>query len=217
MLLFMQSSQYFSATAGKGKVMIPMSTVLPVTASLIHITGFILYNVQTKLGKSDPNPVSWFLWAFLATLNALSFSAMNDPVAALQFFAGSVGCVVTFFYVLFIGRFKWPTRREWLTLAVGIISILLWWNFNATAASMVIALIILYSFWPTIGGVWESPFKEKPDAWYLWTIAFFITAVNTYLYKGGFTLSLVVPLVGIVGHGVVAVLSSDSWKRALLR
>lgn len=68
--------------------MIDISTALPVVAALLHATGFILYNVQTKLGKSDPNPVSWFLGAFLATLNALSFSAMNDPIAALQLFTG---------------------------------------------------------------------------------------------------------------------------------
>jgi len=189
-----------------------ISTVLPVSAALLHISGFVLYNVQTKLGKSDPNPASWFLWAFFATLNALSFRAMNDTIAALQFFAGSVGCTATFLYVLVIGRFKWPTRREWVVLAVGLVSIFVWYQFTATVANMILAGILLWSFEPTLRGVWENPMKEKATAWYLWAIAFLITAVNTYTYKGGWTLSMVLPVLGFLCHVVIPPLCTEERK-----
>ena len=194
--------------------MADMSVMLPVTAAIIHIVAYVLYNVQTKLGKSDPNPVSWFLWAFLATLNALSFSAMNDRIAALQFFAGSVGSTATFLYVLFIGRFRWLNTREWVVLVFGIIAIFVWRQYTATTANMILAGVLLWSFEPTIRGVWNNPLKEKSTTWWLWTMAFAITGANTYLYKGGWTLSLVISFVGILGHGVVAVLCRDSRKKS---
>lgn len=190
-----------------------MSVVLPVTAALISFTGFITYNVQTKLGESEPNPASWFLWAFLATMNALSFSAMNDVVSALQFFAGSVGCIVTFFYVLIIGKFSWPTRNEWGMLVVGFVAILVWREYTATSANMILAGVFLWSFEPTIRGVWRNPYKEKMPAWIMWTIAFTITSVNTYLYKGGATLSMVVPVLATVCHGAVPLLCTERRKR----
>jgi hypothetical protein len=193
--------------------MADFSTVLPVLAALLHLSGFTLYNIQAKLGKSKPNPASWFLWAFLATLNALSFSAMNDPIAALQFFAGSVGCIVTFLYVLMIGRLKWPTMREWVTLVIGLIAIFVWREFTATAANMILAGVLLWSFEPTLHGVWCDPSKEKPLAWYLWASAFAITGVNTYLFKGGWTLSMVIPIVGFVCHLAVPAICTEGRKR----
>ena len=178
-------------------------------------SAYGLYIVQAQLGKSDPNPVSWFLWSYLATLNALSFSAMNDRVAALQFFAGSVGCLATFFYVLIIGRFKWPIVREWWMLVLGSVAIIGWQQFTATTANMILAGILIYSFEPSIRGVHEDPWREKPLAWWMWTIAFGLTGLNTFLFKGGWTLSLVMPVVGVVCHALVAILCSDGRQRRL--
>ena len=57
--------------------MFAWSNVLPILAAAIHAVGFVLYNLHTKRGESKPNFVSWFVWALLATLNALTFSAMK--------------------------------------------------------------------------------------------------------------------------------------------
>lgn len=196
--------------------MIDHSTVLPIAAALIHLVGFLTYNIQAKLRKSDPNPVTWLLWAFLALQNALSFSEMNDRVAALQFFAGSVGCMMTFAYTFFIGRLDWPKGNEWGILVAGIVALTLRKEFSATTANMTLAAVLACSFWLTIRGVWENPMREKPPAWWLWTIAYLLTGVHIYQSKGLLTPSMVMPLLGLMGHGVVAILCKRSRRQNFL-
>lgn len=193
-----------------------LSVLLPISAALIHGTGFVLYNVQTKLGKSEPNPVSWFLWAFLATLNALSFRAMSDTVAALQFLTGSVGCLLTFLYVLAIGRFRWPKDTEWAMFIIGMLSIVVWRKSGAMVANMILVGSIIWSFVPTILGVWKDPHNEKPAAWWFWTFASAITAVFTYFFRGGWTASMVMPITLIIAHGTVPLISTENRKRIWL-
>ena len=177
-------------------------------AALTHIAGYILYNVQAKLGSSEPNPVSWFLWAFLATLNGPTFTAMNDPISALQFLAGSVGYIATFLYVLFIGKFRWPKPMEWGMFAVGIFVALVWKVSDPGIANMVLAIAIAWSFIPTIIGVWRDPRKEKATPWWFWTTAFTMTAVYIVATKGWWTPSLIMPVLLLLCHAVVPFLAS---------
>lgn len=129
-----------------------------------------------------------------------------------MFRAGSVGCIITFIYVLLIGRFKWPTKGEWALLAFGVLVIMVWRESTATTANIILAGILAYSFEPVARGVWLDPFKEKSLAWWLWTLAFSITAINIFFFNGGWTPSLVVPVVGMICHGMIAVLSSNMRK-----
>lgn len=188
------------------------SVILPISAAFLHGTGFFLYNFQTKLGQSKPNPASWFLWAFLATLNAVSFRQLNDPLAALQFTAGSVGCIATFLYVMTIGKFARPSKNELVMLAVGMLGILVWKNSELKVAYPILVVVIIWSFIPTVWSVWKNPMHEKPTAWWFWTTAFSLTSIYTFFWKGGWTISMAVPLAGVIMHGIVPCISTEKRK-----
>lgn len=186
---------------------------LAIFAALLHGTAFLLYNIQTKLGESEPNAVSWGIWAFLATLNAFSYRNMSgDMVATLQFFTGSVGCSLTFLYVLAIGKLSWPKPKEWAVFILGLVAAGVWWRFrNATGANMIGIMAVVISFVPTYEGVWKYPFKETPRSWVIWTAAFLITTVNVIL-RGGQPIALVAPFVLCLAHGGVALLCTSQRK-----
>ncbi|MEK7659843.1 MAG: hypothetical protein AAB343_01430 [Patescibacteria group bacterium] len=104
-----------------------LTIALGLTAALLHGVAYFLYNRQTKLGHSSPNASSWSIWVFLATLNALSYREMSgDAVATLQFFTGSVACILTFLYVLTIGKFSRLKPKEWGLFALGLLATLVW-------------------------------------------------------------------------------------------
>ena len=141
-----------------------LTIALGLTAALLHGGAYVLYNVQAKLGKSSPNAASWSIWAFLAILNALSYREMSgDVVATLQFFTGSIACLLTFLYVLTIGEFSKLKPKEWGLFALGLLATLMWWKFrSATGANMIVLAAAFVSFIPTLEGVWRDPFKETP-------------------------------------------------------
>lgn len=194
-----------------------LTIALGLTAALLHGVAYVLYNVQAKLGKSSPNAASWSVWAFLATLNALSYREMSgDLVATLQFFTGSVACVLTFLYVLTIGKFSRLKPKEWGLFALGLLATVVWWKLrSATGANMIVLVAFLISFIPTFEGVWRDPFKETPRSWTLWTLALLITTTNVVL-RDGKPIALLTPIVLLVAHGSIAILSVQ-WRKAKFR
>ena len=194
-----------------------LTVALGVTAALLHGAAYVLYIVQTKIGKSSPNEASWRIWAFLATLNALSYYKMSgDIVATLQFFTGSVGCILTFLYALATGKFSRLKTGEWVLFALGLLATLVWWRFrSATGANMIVLFAFLISFIPTFKGVLRDPFKETSYSWTLWTLAFLVTAATVVL-RDGKLIALLTPVALSIAHGGVAILSTEKRKRRFL-
>ncbi|MFZ2484720.1 MAG: hypothetical protein WAW81_02170, partial [Minisyncoccia bacterium] len=54
-------------------------------------------------------------------------------------------------------------------------------------------------------------------AWWFFTIAWSITSISTFVYHGGFTLSMVMPVVMTVAHLAVALLCLESRKNSWLK
>ncbi|MFH0892327.1 MAG: hypothetical protein V1867_06120 [Candidatus Falkowbacteria bacterium] len=191
-----------------------LATIFSVIAALLHGTSYFLYNLQAKSGKSTPNIASWGIWVFLAALNAFSFREMSgQTVLALQFFTGSVACALTFLYVLSIGKFSRPKPREVAALALGLLSVAVWWIFrSASGANMIVLLALVISFIPTWEGVWSDPFKETPLTWVLWTAAYGFTIVAIIIMRGQL-LSFFTPAACLIMHGAVAILSTEKRKK----
>lgn len=196
--------------------MLDLSVLLPISAATLHGVGYTLYTKQTAQGNTKPNPVSLFIWLFLAALNALTFSAMNDRVAALQMFVGTIGMTVTFFYALVSGKLRLPKAGEWVMLVVCLLSIFVWKRTDATLANMVIVVGVILSFVPYIYDLWLDPRLDKAQAWWFFTTAWTITSVSTYFFNGGLTLSMVMPIVMTIAHLTVALLSTESRKEQYL-
>ncbi|PLX25966.1 hypothetical protein C0580_00940, partial [Candidatus Parcubacteria bacterium] len=157
--------------------------VLGVGAALLHGTAYVLYNIQTRSGQSKPNPASWSVWTILAIINAFSFREVSgDLVSTLQSFIGSAACIYTFSYALFKGKFSRLGGKEWFTLAMSLLAVLVWWIFqSATYANMIVLLAILVSFKPTFDGVLKDPFREVSRSWWIWTLAYTFTMASILL------------------------------------
>lgn len=179
--------------------------VLPLVASATHALGFWKYNSQAKAGTSKPNFVSWFVWALLATLNALSFMAITSIIVALQTFVGAVGCIGTFLHALVTGKFEWPNWKEWVIFAISMLAIGVWKFYNPLYANIVLVGAIILSFWPSWVYVWSDPAREKPLPWVLWGSAYGLTTFITFML-GGIGLKLVMPIVGTLAHLAVPVI-----------
>lgn len=173
--------------------------VLPLTAAAMHATGFVKYNLSTKDGASKPSFVSWFIWAILATMNAATFMSITSFVVGIQTFVGSLGCIGTFLYALWSGKFESPSRGETSILIVNLVAIAVWKYDSALNANLVLMVAILISFWPTFIEMWKHPEKEPALPWILWGSAYGLTTTSTFIL-GGVSLKLAMPILGTVAH-----------------
>ena len=174
--------------------------VFPLIAAMLHVLGFWRYYSQTEEGVSKPNFLSWAIWAFSAILNALTFMAITSVVVAAQTIVGSFGCTTIFVVALVKGKFEWPNWKEWMIFVFCIFAIVVWKIFNPLFANLLITAAIALSFWPSWEGVWRVPAKEKKLLpWYLWGVAWAVTAISVFLF-GGVTLRLAMPIFLSIAH-----------------
>jgi hypothetical protein len=196
---------------------VDITLLLGISAGLLHIVAYALYNKQMLEKTSQPNSATWITWVFLTVLNASSYRVMSgDLVECILPMSSSVLCILTFFFSLYKGRLSKIDRWDGISLGIGIISGLVWWRHqSATYANLIMQLAFAVSFIPMYRGVWKDPKKEKALPWYLWSSAFAISAIVVVLRWDNKPLVLVYPINGFIFHAVIGLLTKRrcTWKR----
>lgn len=187
---------------------------LPLFAAILHAIAYALYMFYIFGGEATPNSASWTVWALLATLNAVTFwKTSKSALATAQFFTGSFASILVWGYALFFGHFSQPSPFEWIIITMCIAVIIVWKiSGKATYASLIVAVILIVSFIPTITSVWQQPADENALPWIIWTVAFVATISNCIQRRGkkseiDWRFTLVVPSVGMITHAFVAILA----------
>ncbi len=176
-------------------------TVLPWVAAFVHLTAFGLYTKVTLDGAVKPVATSWGIWAFSATLNAVTFRAMTDTLSALQFIAGSVGCIVVFVALIFLGELKRMSATQWVVLIMGITALVMWKLTTAKVANGILVGAVVYSFIPTILNARKNPANDWWVPWVMWTLSTTLTFTYKF-FTTGVTFALAMPAVLVLGHSV---------------
>ena len=191
-----------------------MILCLSIIAAFLHGLAYYLYICSMGIGASVPNPSSWSVWVIFAVINALSFwKGTKSAIKTMQMFTGSVGCLAVWLYAFCYGKFSQIDEIGWLVLGFCVFAIMVWViSGKATYANVLCAIILVISFIPTVNDVWLDGASENFVPWVLWALAFIITTIVVYLGKHdkhemNWYWMLVTPIVGIVTHATVAVLT----------
>ncbi|MFA6447565.1 MAG: hypothetical protein WCW31_04935 [Patescibacteria group bacterium] len=190
---------------------------LSITAALLHIAAFVIYNRQMSLGTSTPISATWTLWAVLTIMNSASYLAMShDLIKSLLPLASSAACLITFVSALTKGKFEKADPIDRLILRLGLLSGLIWWGFDtATFANLILQVCIALSFIPTFRGTWSNPKTEKPLPWFIWGSAYIFSICVVCLRWRGQPQDFVYPITGLIMHVTVGMLSLRRAPNAL--
>lgn len=185
------------------------SAILSGLAFILHLAVFVFYIRQVARGKSRPNAATWAIWAFVASLNCLSFFFMSeDWVKALQPLAGSLACVGTFLFALLKGKLTRLNRLDKAVLGIGLLAALAWWVFRSAGfANSILQIAFTVSFVPTIRDVWQHPDRESPGPWLLWGTVYAILIAVVLMRWTGQPIELLYPLISMVTHSSVGLVA----------
>jgi hypothetical protein len=120
----------------------------------------------------QPNRASWLIWSASASLEALTYYAVNPGAPQGWVFLLSAICCIAVTVALW-RRSTWapPTNTESLCMAACLAALILWVAFReAFWAHMLVVVAVPISFWPTWASVWKDRSRERSPAWGLWTI-----------------------------------------------
>ena len=182
---------------------------LGITAGVIHVVAFIIYNKQISQEASVPNAATWTLWTFLTVLNATSYAVMSgDIVKSILPAVSSLACILTFLFSLYKGKLSRIDPWDGIALVIGVVSGLAWWWYHsATYANLILQLAIAISFVPTYRGVWKNPAVERALPWYLWSFAYILIIIVVALRWRDQYQDLVYPVNLLLLHAAVGLLT----------
>jgi len=185
------------------------SLFLGIAAGILQLATYGLYSWHVSKGKSQPNATTWTVWAFLSVMSASSYTVMTDDFAKYFLLVVSgVANVATFFYALVAGKFMRIQRWDWLVLCLGILSGLVWWEYQSAAyANFIVVVADALAFFPMYRGLWSNPSLEYPLPWFLWTLAYALTVLVIALRWNGHYQDLVSPICMVFLHLAVGLLA----------
>lgn len=211
--------------------------VLGFISALLQITGYYLYITKTRRDDISPNPTTWIIFAFDTTLlTVLEFVAGATLPLLILPSACALGSLYVAWLVRKAGRLHWPKDRvEAYILSIGIFIAVSYtvaftlWHFEIVPDSWLyfVSIVFLFlsnintfvAFVPIIREVYADPFHEHAFPWAVWTTAYALLGVITYIEIGWVSSNLILyayPISCVILHGCIAVLARDSRKTMLI-
>ncbi len=182
---------------------------LSIIGALIGIGGMAQYIGYLVTNKIILNKVTWGISAAIMLLQAGTYFEIvraGNPWIATNSIIVAVGFMFIFIYSFIYGRYAKLNGVDWVSLAVGIATVVIWkFTGNAKAANLILQTAVVVSFIPTIVGLFQGRLREKPWPWFIGVISYVFIIVAIFLQYGFSNLAaFVYPiLIGILINGFI--------------
>lgn len=190
-----------------------LTITLAVIAVIFQIGGHIIYNREPDI---RPNLTSWTIWGWTSLVDTLNYIDLTgDWQKNLLSITCAVCCLITWFLLLFRGKFSIPKIKEYVSLGISAIAIILWKRFGLIRQSSALLQVDnIISFIPIIGSTWYDPTAERPKAWVWWAISYGVGTLVVLLRMNDWV-ELMYPLSSFVLHLAVAVFALGKHRKAI--
>jgi hypothetical protein len=174
------------------------------------LLSIIPYAIRTYDGKIRPVPTSWSLWSLIGLALLLTYrSAGANANVWPAVFGFTNPAIITILSIWRQEKWKKPNLAERLCFLFGVVSLVMWLFLRQSRELSQYALWVaitadLCAAIPTIKFVWTEPDRDRPFAWVLFGIGYFlavfVTPENTFanwglpLYMTAVSLSVALPL-----------------------
>ena len=131
--------------------------------SILQFVGVLVYVRNTLLGHSQPNRVTFFLWALIPAIALFAGFAKGESWALLPVFMAGFGPLLIFFSSFFNPQAYWKLRLlDYICGVLSVLAVILWIISGSPFIAVVFAILSdgLASI-PTLVKSWRFPETEK--------------------------------------------------------
>ena len=142
--------------------------------------SIIPYAIRTYEGKIQPVPTTWCLWTLIGLAVLLTYRSSGAEANAWPAVFGFVNPVlITILSVWKGSQWKKPSLAERFCFLAGAVSLGMWifmrQNPNLAQYALYLAIVAdVCAAIPTIAFVWREPDRDRPFAWVLFAIGYFL-------------------------------------------
>jgi cell division protein FtsW (lipid II flippase) len=149
------------------------------SGSLVFLS-VIPYAIRTYEGKIQPVPTTWSLWSLIGLAVLLTYRSSGAEANLWPAVFGFVNPVlITTLSVWRHSKWKKPSFPERLCFLFGVVSLAMWivmrQNPNLAQYALYVAMAAdVCAAIPTIVFVWKEPEHDRPLAWVIFAIGYFL-------------------------------------------
>lgn len=197
-------------------------TILAILSGLLQATGYLFYIRKSLTHEVDPNPATWFMFAYgTAVLAVLEWKNGATPVILIL----PIVCATLSIYLAFKiwqgGNLKRPDNTDLIAVVVDvlltIINVGVWiahrngWVSESVQDSLLWVSLIasnlgtFTSFAPLVRNTWIDSTKEHWLPWTIWSSAYATLSLVTWLEQSSWVF-LIYPVSNMFVHGFVGFL-----------
>lgn len=150
------------------------------------LLGYAIYLAGLQRRLVEPSRASWLIWGGSATVEAITYAAVNPGrMQSVVFLLSAAACMTIAALLWRRARWSMPDGPETLCMVTALSALPLWLVFRETFwAHMLVVAMVPVSFWPTWRGIWDDRARERSPAWGLWSISDLAVLILT-LRSGG--------------------------------
>lgn len=143
-----------------------MKEVLAIIAAGMAFVGNISYLKDVFKGRVHPHPYTWFIWSIVSLVTFFGQWEKGAGIGALPTGVAESFTIVIFFFSLkhLFGKQEWHFRTvDHFFFAGALLGLIPWYLTKDPTISVVIVVMIdVIAFIPTLEKTWHSPRTEKP-------------------------------------------------------
>lgn len=191
-----------------------IKTVIGIIAGVVAFGAYVVYVVSILKGKTKPNRATWWIWAFMGLVLALSYKFSGADTTVWVPYVEFLGPFIIALLSIWYGEGGLKEKTDLFCLLGAITSVILWIIFNNPVIALVTNLAVdSFAIIPTIKKSYLRPEGENFWAWFGTGVA---DSLNMFAV-GRFTFAvLVYPIYMLVSDliiiGILAIRKKDIIK-----
>jgi hypothetical protein len=186
-----------------------MSELFSSLSGLTMIVAVSIYFVRVVGGTVTPNPTTWMIWLVVMTMNTVTyyFVSQGNFLQIITPLAVACGTLLVVLFSFLKGKFGKIGKIDVIVLCLSCAVGIFWKTTgDPVVSNLMMQIILLISFIPTVVGLIKGRLREKCLVWNLGVLSYCFLMVSILLSPSWTWTQLVYPFLnGVVGNGSVAV------------
>lgn len=177
--------------------------ILGIIAIIIAVISYIPYFKDMLSGKTKPHAFSWLIWA---VLNGIAYvGQVHDKGGAGSWPLGFTAVAMVAIFLVSLKKGEKDIRPfDWFCLVAAGLAIIPWLLTDSPLTSIILVTIIdLLGFMPTIRKVYNRPFEETLSTHILSTIKYGLILLALQAYTA---VTVLFPLAVFIADGLLVAL-----------
>lgn len=144
-----------------------IKTVIGIIAGVVAFSAYIVYVISILKRKTKPNRATWWIWAFMGLVLALSYKFSGADTTVWVPYVEFLGPFIIALLSIWYGEGGLKEKTDLFCLLGAIISVILWIVFDSPVIALVTNLAVdSFAIIPTIKKSYLRPEGEDFWAWF---------------------------------------------------